>query len=89
MITERDIEVIQFLHDRLENVYKENKNVDYLIRTREIISKLKEVRLPDVSCPDSSGSVCPRCKGEKWFYSENGFYCEPCRNCGGNGKLTN
>jgi hypothetical protein len=48
MITERDIEVIQFLHDRLENVYKENKNVDYLIRTREIISKLNEVPIPDV-----------------------------------------
>ena len=51
--------------------------------------RLKTVSLPDVSCPDSSGSVCPICKGEKWVNSENGFYCEPCRNCGGNGKLTN
>lgn len=48
MITKSDIEVIQFLHDRLENVYKENRNVDYLMRTREIIDKLKEVHLPDV-----------------------------------------
>jgi len=57
MITERDIEVIQFLHDRLENVYKENKNVDYLIRTREIIDKLKEVHLPNVIQSLQSKSV--------------------------------
>jgi hypothetical protein len=47
-ITESDIEVIQFLHDRLENVYQENKHVDYLMRTREIIEKLKKWHIANV-----------------------------------------
>ena len=33
---------LQWLHDRIVNVYDENPNVDFLIRFREIIKELKD-----------------------------------------------
>ncbi len=38
----KDIEVLQFLHDRLIHVHGENKNVDYLHALRRIIEGKKE-----------------------------------------------
>ena len=31
---------LQWIHDRIVNVYGENENVDFLIKMREIISNL-------------------------------------------------
>ena len=36
-------EHLQFIHDRLVNVYGESENVDFLIRLREIIKEVKEL----------------------------------------------
>ena len=35
-------EHLQWLHDRIVNVYGESENVDFLIRFREIIKYIKE-----------------------------------------------
>ena len=35
-------EHLQWLHDRIVNVYGENENVDFLIRFREIIKDIKD-----------------------------------------------
>ena len=35
-------EHLQWLHDRIVNVYGENQNVDFLIRFREIIKDIKD-----------------------------------------------
>ena len=37
-----DSEHLQWLHDRIVNVYGENQNVDFLIRFREIIKDIKD-----------------------------------------------
>ena len=37
-----DSEQLQWLHDRIVNVYGENENVDFLIRFREIIKDIKD-----------------------------------------------
>ena len=36
-------EHLQWIHDRIINVYGESRNVDFLIRFREIINEQKEV----------------------------------------------
>jgi len=36
----KDSEHLQWIHDRIVNVYGESENVDFLIRLREIIGKL-------------------------------------------------
>ena len=38
----KDFEHLQWIHDRIINVYNENENVDFLIRMREIIKTTKE-----------------------------------------------
>jgi len=42
MITQNDIDVLNFIHNRLVGKYEENPNSDYLIKTREIISGLQQ-----------------------------------------------
>jgi len=37
-----DSEHLQWLHDRIVNVYGESENVDFLIRFREIIKDIKD-----------------------------------------------
>jgi uncharacterized protein YlbG (UPF0298 family) len=52
MITEKDIEHFMWIHNRIVNVYKESENVDYLIKMRELINKIEQVKncsIPDVS----------------------------------------
>jgi len=45
-----DKEHLQWIHDRIVEVYGESKNVDFLIRMREIIDKQDtELNLHDVS----------------------------------------
>ena len=39
-----DIEHLQWLHDRIVNVYGENKNVDFLIRFRTIINDVERFK---------------------------------------------
>ena len=41
VMTEKDIEVLEFLYNRLVNVYNENKNLDYMLRFKEIIFRSK------------------------------------------------
>ena len=38
----KDSEHLQWLHDRIVNVYGESENVDFLIRFREIIKDIKD-----------------------------------------------
>ena len=37
-----DSEHLQWLHDRIVNIYGESENVDFLIRFREIIKDIKD-----------------------------------------------
>ena len=41
-------EHLQWLHDRIVNVYGESENVDFLIRFREIIKGIKDSE--DIQC---------------------------------------
>ena len=41
-----DKEHLQWIHDRIVNVYGENENVDFLIKMREIIDNFKEESQP-------------------------------------------
>jgi hypothetical protein len=41
-------EHLQWLHDRIVNVYDESENVDFLIRFREIIKGIKDEE--DIQC---------------------------------------
>ena len=54
MVNSSISEHLQFIHDRIVNVYGENENVDFLIRLRKIISELK----PKIVL-DNSGSMPP------------------------------
>lgn len=38
----KDFEHLQWIHDRIINVYNESENVDFLIRLREIIKTTKD-----------------------------------------------
>jgi len=38
----KDFEHLQWIHDRIINVYNESENVDFLVRLREIIKTTKE-----------------------------------------------
>jgi len=38
----KDSEHLQWIHDRIINVYNESENVDFLIRLREIIKTTKD-----------------------------------------------
>lgn len=40
-LTKRDIDHLNWLYHRMIEVHKEDKKVDYMMRFREIISKLK------------------------------------------------
>ena len=37
---DKDIAAIEFIHDRLIDVYKESSNVDFLLRVREVTNKI-------------------------------------------------
>lgn len=41
-MTQRDIDHLQWIHERLVHVHKENVHYDYMIRLRQIINELKE-----------------------------------------------
>ena len=43
IFTDEDISAIEFIHDRLADVYKENLNLDYMIRAREVASKMYDL----------------------------------------------
>jgi hypothetical protein len=40
-MTEKDINPLKWIYDRLEFVYNENPNYDYMKKFKEIIEKLK------------------------------------------------
>jgi len=42
MITQNDIDILNLLHNRLVEKYKESPNVDYLIKAREVIGYLQQ-----------------------------------------------
>ncbi|MDB4025637.1 hypothetical protein N9438_03690 [Flavobacteriaceae bacterium] len=44
MITEEDIKHFVWLHERIVYVYKESENTDYLIRMRQIIKKMEQLK---------------------------------------------
>ena len=41
-ITMRDSEILKWIHDRLQYLYHESPNSDYMIRLAQIIANLKE-----------------------------------------------
>lgn len=65
-----DINHIRWIHDRLVYVYKENENVDFLIKLRSIITELEALQQPKSceGCVDAifplpkTCSNCERCK---------------------------
>jgi hypothetical protein len=38
----KDSEHLKWIHDRIVNVYKENENIDFLIRMRDIINTIQK-----------------------------------------------
>ena len=42
MMSEEEIEHLQWVHDRIINVYGESENVDFLIRMRKILNQNKD-----------------------------------------------
>ena len=62
MANSSNSEHLQFIHDRIVNVYGESENVDFLIRLRKIISELK----PKIVL-DNSGSMPPSPKDPKFY----------------------
>lgn len=42
MITQNDIDILNFLHNRLVEKYKESPNIDYLIKARDVIGYLQQ-----------------------------------------------
>lgn len=40
-MTIKDIEHLEWIHGRMKDVHKENKNVDYMLKFQEIIDELK------------------------------------------------
>lgn len=42
MYAEKFSKDLQWIHDRIINVYKESENVDFLVKLREIIKTMKE-----------------------------------------------
>lgn len=50
MIIYRDMLHLEFIYNRMINVYKENPNYDYMLRFMEIIDALKRQNLkkPDI-----------------------------------------
>ena len=67
MANSSNSEHLQFIHDRIVNVYGESENVDFLIRLRKIISELK----PKIVL-DNSGSMPPSPKDPIYFNTEIG-----------------
>ena len=45
---DKDKKYLQFLHDRMVNVYGESENVDFLIKFREIINSEESLDIPDI-----------------------------------------
>jgi hypothetical protein len=56
-----DINHIRWIHDRLVYVYKENENVDFLIKLRSIIAELEALQQPKSceGCVKRSTQYCP------------------------------
>ena len=46
MITEQEIDHLEFVQNRLIEVYNESPNLDYLIEFRKILRKLREMEDP-------------------------------------------
>lgn len=42
-IDKKDIEHLEWLHERLVNIHGENKHYDYMLKFKEIIDKLKNI----------------------------------------------
>jgi len=42
-LNDRDVVIVEFLHDRLLEVYKENENLDYMHKARETASKIRKI----------------------------------------------
>ncbi len=42
-LNDRDAAIVEFMHDRLLEVYKENKNLDYMHKARETASKIRKI----------------------------------------------
>lgn len=46
-LNDKDIEIIEFIYNRLLEVYKENKNFDYMRRAKKTIKKIKkQLKIP-------------------------------------------
>lgn len=70
----KDSEHLQWIHDRIINIYNESENVDFLIRLRDIIKTMKESEdgfekymkfiadMKFIKGNAESGDYCPRCK---------------------------
>ena len=50
-MSEEEIEHLQWVHDRIINVYGESENVDFLIRMRKILNQNKEDEKLSMSSP--------------------------------------
>ena len=77
MITQKDIDILNFLHDRLVTKYGENENTDYLIAAREAIIHVEQFK--NSSTSSVSNLCCPCCGSEmKCIDNDNTWVCENC-----------
>lgn len=42
-LNKEDVAIVEFMHDRLLEVYKENMNLDYMIKARSTVKKIQDM----------------------------------------------
>lgn len=78
---DKDVEHLQWIYDRMENVHGENPRFDYMLRFKEILSRLTTRKSVNVEVVD-----CPECLGRGCHTYHAG--ATPCRGCyPNNGKI--
>ena len=48
-LTRKDIDHLEWMYHRMISVHKENKNTDYMIKFRNIIKKIKDMEVGEVT----------------------------------------
>lgn len=46
-MTPKELKHLEWIFGRMKNIHKENKNVDYMLKFREILDKYKSTKHPN------------------------------------------
>lgn len=75
---DEDLNVLNFVLDRMKNVYGENENRDFMLMFKELIDKLENTLMVEKSRNDAVPHVCGTCIHDDNYLDDN---TESCRNC--------